>query len=232
MTLVRVSRLFFLTALLGLGGCMSKTPAPLYQLDSGSPAIPQKASGPAVLLGPIQLAEYLSQDNLLQRQADGSLLADRDARWAGRLSANVDDVLLRQLAGRLNSQRVALAPAIGFSADVQAQLNITRLDSGPTQPAVLEAQWRLVDKAGQLRDTRLVRLQEEHQGSAADQVRAQGVLLQRLAGEMAETIGPLSRQLAESARKAEARAATATKEKPSRIPVAEPVRNGAEVFRF
>jgi uncharacterized lipoprotein YmbA len=232
MNLVRVSRLLLLSGLLGLGGCMSKTPAPLYQLDSGSPAIPRKASGPAVLLGPIQLAEYLSQDNLLQRQPDGSLLADRDARWAGRLAANIDDVLLRQLAGRLNSQRVALAPAIGFNAEVQAQLNITRLDSGPEQPAILEAQWRLLDKAGRLRETRLVRLQEDHQGSAADQVRAQGLLLQRLAGEMAAAIAPLSRQIAERARKSAAGTAATSKESPSRIPVAEPVRNGAEVFRF
>ena len=49
-----------------------------------------------------------------------------------------------------DSQRTVLAPTNAeFKADVQVLLNIIRLDSGPQLPAVLEAQWRLLDRNGQ-----------------------------------------------------------------------------------
>lgn len=194
MTVVRPVALL-LTALLALSGCslLEQKPVPLYQLDSGEAVTPTRDNGVTVLVGPISVADYLRQQNLLQRQADGSLVATQDARWASGLANDIDQQLLRQLAWRLDSQRLALAPAApGFSADAQVMLTITRLDSGPTQPAVLEAQWRLLDRRGQLRDSRLIRLEEAHGGPMAEQVKAQSVLLQRLAAELAVAIQPIA----------------------------------------
>jgi hypothetical protein len=49
----------------------------------------------------------------------------------GSLSSDIDQLLMRQVAGHLDSQRVVLAPAtLGFTPDVQVLLTITRLDSG------------------------------------------------------------------------------------------------------
>ncbi|MFP3589396.1 PqiC family protein, partial [Paraburkholderia sp. SIMBA_055] len=87
---------------------------------------------------PVSVADYLQRETFLQRQADGSLSAATDGRWAGSLSSDIDQLLVRQLAWRLDSQRVVLAPATaGFSPDVQVLLSITRLDSGRNQPAIL-----------------------------------------------------------------------------------------------
>jgi hypothetical protein len=145
-----------------------------------------------LLLGPLQLADYLQRENLVQRQADDSLSLSQEARWAGSLQDDVGQLLLRQLASRLQTSRIALYPdRVGFDNQLQAVLSISRLDSGASQPARLQAQWRLLDGQGQLRGSRLLSLQAEHDGTARDQVRAQSELLQQLAAELAAAIRAL-----------------------------------------
>ena len=228
-----------LTTLLALSGCslIQPQPVPLYQLDNGKAETPT-GEGIAVLVGPVSVADYLRQRNLLQRQADGSLVAAPDARWASGLAHDIDQQLLRQLAWRLDSQRLALAPAeAGFAADAQIMLTITRLDSGPTEPAVLEAQWRLLDRRGQLRESRLVQLQEQHSGALAEQVKAQSVLVQRLAAELAVAIQPIAVAEQEAPAEPPRKKAPPVKAPPPpvegpKIPVAEPIKIDTEVFRF
>ncbi len=133
MKFLRLPFALLMTGLLGLGGCTMHQPVALYQLDSGDPGQPSQSAGMAVVLGPVSVADYLQRETFLQRQADGSLSAATDGRWAGSLSSDIDQLLVRQLAWRLDSQRVVLAPATaGFSPDVQVLLSITRLDSGKT----------------------------------------------------------------------------------------------------
>ncbi|NQD93601.1 hypothetical protein HP532_13170 [Pseudomonas sp. CrR25] len=235
MTVVRLPLILLLSGLLALAGCTRYQPVPLYQLDGGDSEVSAAKDGLAVLLGPVSVADYLQRETLLQRQADGSLTAARDARWAGSLAADIDRQLLRQLAARLNSQRLVLAPAVpGFSPQVQVLLSITRLDSGPQRPAVLEAQWRLLGKDGQLLDGRLVRLEEAHQGTIADQVRAQSLVMQQLVEQLALAVqehGKGAPSVAEEPVK-KAPVKPAPKPEQPKIPVAEPIRIDAEVFRF
>ena len=235
MNVLRLPLIALLTGVLGLAGCSTHQPAALYQLDSGTPGQPKQSAGMAVVLGPVTVADYLQRETLLQRQADGSLSAATDGRWAGSLSSDIDQLLLRQVAWRLDSQRVVLAPApAGFSPDVQVLLSITRLDSGVSQPAVLDAQWRLIDRRGQVRDNRIVHLQEEHTGTTASQVQAQGVLLQHLAQQLSVALKPLANQqpVAEAPRKqAPVQAKPAAPGKP-KMPMATPIRTDMEVFRF
>ncbi|MEK1941623.1 MAG: ABC-type transport auxiliary lipoprotein family protein [Pseudomonas sp.] len=231
---LRIPSLLLLTSLLSMVGCVAQPPVTLYQLDSGNPKMPVANKGVAVLLGPVSIADYLQQQTLLQRQQDGSLTPATQARWAGTLGADIDQVLLRQLASRLDTQRLVMAPgAAGFIPDVQVQLTISRMDSGPLQPAVLDAQWRLLDRRGQLRDSRLIHIEEPHQGGSADQIRAQSVILQRLAEQLAVAIKPLSEQpIAEESRKPAAAPTPAKTPEPPQIPKAAPVRQQTEVFRF
>jgi hypothetical protein len=99
---------------------------------------------------------------------------------------------------------------------------------------VLEAQWRLSAADGKLLDGRLVRLEEAHQGSIADQVRAQSLVVQQLVEQLALAVE-------EYAVPAPVAAQPAPKRKPAKpapqpptpqIPVAEPQRIEGEVFRF
>lgn len=233
MTVLRLPLVLLLTGLLGLLGCTAHKPIPLYQLDGGNPGVPKQTQGLAVLLGPVSIADYLQREAFLQRQADGSLVPADDARWAGSLAADIDQLLLRQLAARLDSQRLVLAPSPpGFSPDVQVLLNISRLDSGPLHPAVLEAQWRLLDRRGQLRDSRLLRLEQAHAGSPAEQVRAQSLLLQNLVAQLVVAIEPLRNQPTPEDKPAPAPQVPIKPKQQPKIPMVGPTRNNSEVLRF
>ncbi len=224
-----------LLASAGLAGCMTQ-PTSMYRLDSGSPQIPERERGAAVLLGPVQLADYLEHHAVLERLADGSLRGDESqARWAGSLKQDVDQLLLRHLAWHLDTQHLELTPASkGFTHDVQVEVRITRLDSGLLQPAVLEAQWLLFDGNGKRGASRLTRLSEEHDGTTADQVRAQGVLLQRLSELMADSIAPLLERSPMTRRpvRPPASARDSLVIPPPPIRSIEPQRTDMEVFRF
>jgi uncharacterized protein len=237
MNTMRVALALTLAGSLVLGGCVSYQPVSLYQLDGGEWQVPANKQGLALLLGPVTVADYLQRETLLQRQLDGSLTPADNARWAGNLANEVEQQLLRQLSARLNSQQVQLAPAsTGFAPALRLALSITRLDSGPQRPAMLEAQWRLTSGEGQLLDGRLIRLEEVHQGVVADQVRAQSMLLQQLVKMLAEAIQEHGKPTLAPPAPAPARKPAPVKpaaQPPApRIPVAEPGRIEGEVFRF
>lgn len=226
-----------LAGLLALSGCVASPPAHFYQLQQGNPALPEDNHGVAVLLGPLQVADYLKRESVVQRQLDGNLSVSREARWAGSLEDDIARLLLRQLAARLDSSRLALYPdRIGFKPEVQVLLNIDRLDSGPQQAAVLEAQWRLLDAQGQMRGSRVVRLERPHTGSMVNQLRVQSELLQELAGLIADAVKAMPASAA-------APAATPARQRPQprrsappsaepRIPVVSPAAGAGEVYRF
>lgn len=223
-----------LLACAGLTGCVTQ-PVPMYQLDNGTVEMPAAgADGASILLGPVRLADYLQRDALLQRLPDGGLAPEgQRARWAGDLQGNVNQLLLRQLAWRLKSQSLELSPGReGFNPDVQVELEITRLDSGPQHPAVLEAQWRVLDKLGKHQSSRLVRLQEQHQGSTGDQVRAQSELLQRLSEMIATAIEPMAVASRAPAKRNSPKTPSRPEPALPTIPAVEPIRTDLEVFRF
>lgn len=232
MTAIRFLSPLLLVSLLTVTGCSLVQPQTvLYQLDSGTLAQPAQARNLTVQLEPIGVADYLKGEQMMQRQHDDSLVIARYARWAGPLGSNLSEQLLRQLDARLEADKLVLAPVpAGFKPDLQVRVDVTRFDAGPTLPAVLEARWRLLDGNGELHATRLVRLSEPHLGSVADQVRAQSLLLQRLAEELAVAINAQPAQKPQAAVKS-APAVVPERSKP-RPPMPVPIRTDVEVFRF
>ncbi|WP_420028881.1 ABC-type transport auxiliary lipoprotein family protein [Pseudomonas aeruginosa] len=118
---------------------------------------------------------------------------------------------------------------------VQVMLTISRLDSGPKQPAVIEARWRLLDQKGDLKDSRVFHEEEQHQGSIGDQIRAQSDLLKRLAAQLAKDVKPIA-VAAEAPPPATARKPVAKpkvkEEEGPKMPLVVPIRTDAEVYRF
>ena len=182
----------------------------------------------------------MQRESLLQREVDGSLTHSQQARWAGSLDNDIGQFLLRQISAQLGSSRISLYPdRIGMQAQAQIVLNISRLDSGVQQPAVLEAQWRLLDAKGELSSSRVLHLTEQHNGELSDQVRAQSELLGQLSKQLVAALEqtlPKEQPVKKSPRKT----STATPSKqPAQgqqgellsIPVVDPVRE-LEVYRF
>ncbi|MDF3933610.1 PqiC family protein, partial [Pseudomonas citronellolis] len=236
MSALRVLACLSLVSLLGLAGCTVNRPTQLYQLDAGAAPVPTRDNGVAVLLGPVQLADYLQRESMVQRQADGILNLSTEARWAGSLETNVSQLLVRQLSSKLDTTRLALFPEQpGFTPQVQVMLTISRLDSGPKEPAVLDARWRLLDQKGELRDSRVFHEEEKHDGSLPDQVRAQSDLLRRLAGQLAQDVRPVAvaaEQPAPQRKQAQAaEQAAKPKEEGPKMPLVVPIHTNVEVFR-
>ncbi|WP_068829081.1 PqiC family protein [Pseudomonas sp. BMS12] len=179
-------------AFLLLAGCATSTPQHFYQLPMPQAQASSTGNGPALLLGPLQLADYLQRESLVQRRSDQRLDLSPDRRWAGSLQDDIGNLLLATLANQLHSGNLALYPdRIGFRADAQLILHIARLDSGPQQAAVLEARWRLLDAAGQQQAGDLLRLEQSHDGSLDGQVAAQGQLVERLGERLAAAVKSL-----------------------------------------
>ena len=157
---------------LGAVGCSVAPPTQFYQLQQPITDVASHENTATVLLGPLKIADYLQRENMLQREVDGSLTLNQQARWAGSLDNDIGQFLLRQVSAQLGSSRISLYPdRIGMQAQAQIVLNISRLDSGVQQPAVLEAQWRLLDGKGALSSSRVLRLEEQHNGELSDQDR-------------------------------------------------------------
>lgn len=175
-----------------LAGCAAGTAQEFYQLPAPAAPASPRGEGPAVLLGPLQLADYLQRENLMQRQNDQRLSIGANAHWAGSLQDDIGRLLLSTLASRLHSGNLALYPdRIGFPAQAQIILHISRLDSGPQQPAVLEARWRLLDARGRQHAADLTQLSETHDGSLDSQVAAQSRLIQQLGQRLAQAVQAL-----------------------------------------
>ena len=79
----------------------------------------------------------------------------------------------------------------------------------------------------------MVHLEKPHAGTTADQVKAQGELLQQLSEQLAVALKPLANQppLVEP-RAPEKKAAPKQGAEKPRIPMASPIRTDMEVFRF
>ena len=174
---------------LGTVGCSVAPPAQLYQLQQPVMEKVNLNSSATVLLGPLNIADYLQRESLLQRNTDGSLIISTEARWAGNLEDEIGHFLLRQISAELGTSRISLYPdRIGMKAQAQVVLSISRLDSGVEQPAVLEAQWRVLDGEGVLRKSQLTSLEQSHNGSVGDQVRAQSELLAQLSKQLGQAL--------------------------------------------
>lgn len=233
--LKRVPLLLAICGALGLSGCSSLSkPETLYQLPAAEFIESAPTSGAArVVLEPVQVADYLNTEVLLQRQVDGSLHASKE-RWAGRLSGHVTDQFFRQLASALADQQLVQGELSDkLNADAWVNVVISRLDSGPEQPAVLEARWQVKGRNGQLAESRMVRLTETHQKDTADQVRAQGLLLQRLVEQLSSAVKPVAlAPKVEAPSKALTPKTVPSRDESPRRPPPLPVRTDVEVFRF
>lgn len=234
-TLYRPLHWLMATLVLTGAGCSLVAPSEFYQLQAPSEVVASTHQDTAVLLGPVKLADYLQREQIMQRQGDGRLSASRNGRWAGNLEDEVGQLLLRQMAVRLGSSHVALYPdRIGVKPGAQIVLSISRLDSGEGEPAVLEAQWRLLDAGGEVRNSKVLTLQAKHEDELASQVRAQSDLLVQLSEQLAEAV----RQLRDGQRKVEQARQVRSHEnsqvnsrKENSMPVVEPVQE-LEVYRF
>jgi uncharacterized lipoprotein YmbA len=143
-----------LLGLAALAACTATLPTRLYTLDSAQAVPPALGTGPALGLGPIELAPYLDRPEIVTRSGVHQVRLGEFDKWAEPLQA----MLARQLGDRLReaagSRAVLPMPSRGETEPrYAAAVSIDRFDADETGKVVLDARWRVY----QTSDERTVR---------------------------------------------------------------------------
>lgn len=175
-----------------LAGC-SGSPQYRYYLLTAPEFAPAAEGGPAIGVGPVEVAEYLAGDELIYRLDGNELQVARSAQWAEPLAAGIARVLALNLARLLETQDIRRFPWQPRNAPQFAvKVRVLELDTSAAQ-ATLVAQWLLYRPAdGATLTRRISRLRtpltpsDALPGSIAP---AYSALLEELGTELAAALG-------------------------------------------
>jgi uncharacterized lipoprotein YmbA len=150
--MVTTLRTLLLIAAFVAAGCAS-SPAPRYYRLLAE-AVPAPATdGPAVIVGPFQLAEYLARPQIVSLGGGNRVAIDDYERWAEPLDANFQSVVAANVGRLLGSDRVLEFPAQTILKDARrVSGRVIRFDVDAAGEAVLEVQWGITDATGGVRE--------------------------------------------------------------------------------
>jgi uncharacterized lipoprotein YmbA len=134
-----------------LGGCLSRSQTPrFYSLSPMQPdQVISKRKSPAhnavIGIGPVKLADYLDQSNLVTRTSDNQLVKAEYDRWAGSIKDDLMNVLAENIGVLLRTDRIYLYPwRTSVPLDYQVVVDIVRFDGRLGDAAWLSARWSIL----------------------------------------------------------------------------------------
>ena len=134
---------------MALAAACATSPQPRYYRLLAQAAPAAAADGPAVIVGPFQLAEYLARPQIVARTGANRVAIDDFERWAEPLQANFQSVVAANVGRLLGSDRVLEFPAQTILKGAQrVSGRVVRFDVDGSGEAVLEVQWGITDAAG------------------------------------------------------------------------------------
>ncbi len=150
MTNSRLYRIFF-PALLVLifltNGCM-KQGLPLYYHTLSSPEQSSLSSAqndlPAILVGPVHVASFLNQQQLVKQQTSNSVSLVEQHRWAGNLTEMLSNTLITQLSQQLSSEHIYSFPSTYSENELRLELDFLHFEEDQNRKANIEARWRIL----------------------------------------------------------------------------------------
>ncbi|GGO74020.1 PqiC family protein [Bowmanella pacifica] len=138
--------------LLALTAC-SSAPPPLQYYLLDSPGIKSAENTPLkrqIRVEVLPLPEYLQQDGLVMRMADGSLHVSRQHLWAQGLQQSMPQVLVDALNHTQSGHFLIMTEPGAERAEERLVVQIRHLLIDQQQGALLNAQYWLLDKQGQV----------------------------------------------------------------------------------
>ena len=139
-----------IVAIFSAGCARSQTPR-FYTLTSIQPAeVTSKRGSPAqnavIGIGPVTMADYLDQSDLVTRTSDNQLRKAEYDRWAGSFKDDFINILAEDIGFLVPSERIYLYPWRGsVSIGYQVALEIIRCDGRLGEAAHLVARWRVFE---------------------------------------------------------------------------------------
>ena len=168
-------------------------PSRFYRLAPSAAAHVQAGKKPpSIGIGPIEIAHYLDQPQIVTQQSDYEYRAHEFNRWVEPLRGTIPALLRENLAARLHSDAIFDYPWTSGVARPQYQLgiDILRLHCPADRRCELLAFWELSD----LQQGQVITVRESVLSAAAagpeysDQAAALSGLLGQLADEMAKAV--------------------------------------------
>lgn len=178
-----------------LSGC-GRSPNPRFYTLSALPeqfgsTRASQAHNAVVGIGPIKIADYLDQSQIVTRTSDNQLVKDEFNRWGGPFRNNFTNVLADNIGYLLPTQQIHLFPwRQAVAIDYQVTVDVVRCDGRLGDAAVLESRWSLFQGPDKkLVTTRRSSLTEAVTGpDYADLVAAQSRAIGRLSQEIVQAI--------------------------------------------
>ena len=174
--------------------CGSSPPTRYYQLEERVSQTDNSSSSTlSVRVGPLYIARYLQQPNIVTRQDDYQVEVAEFDRWVEPLEQSIGRILTTNLSDTLSSNWVHEF-GVGNDAierfDYQVLVTITRFDANANDTATLTAQWNLVTPQSSVTvlAKRTVLTQPVASSSYSSQAAALSDLISELAKEIADNI--------------------------------------------
>jgi uncharacterized lipoprotein YmbA len=179
-----------------VSGCLGRSPSPsFYALTPVQDQVFSRRSSPVqnpvIGIGPVKLADYLDESQIVTRTSDNQLVKAEFNRWVGSFKNNFMNVLADNLGSLLSTDRIYLYPwRLSVPMDYQVTVDVVRCDGRLGDAAWLEARWSIFGgPEKKLLKTMRSNISETVSGpDYADLVAAQSRAVAKLSQEIATAI--------------------------------------------
>lgn len=162
--------------------------------DAGArgPSIPGQLS---LGIGPITFPGYLDREQIVSRVSQQRFALSENDRWAEPLQENFTRVLSQNLSVLLHTDQIVRYPwQISHRPTYQVEIEVLRFEPNRSQEAQLMARWNIIDPS-------MKKLISTRESRLARQARATST--EATVAALSETLGELSREIADAIRAAE-----------------------------
>ena len=180
-----------------LGGCLGRSQTPRFyalsamQEDQAISKRKTPAHHAVIGIGPVKVADYLDESQIVTRTSDNQLAKAEFHRWAGSLDDNLTNVLADNIGFLLPTDRIHRYPwRTSVPIDYQVVVDVVRCDGRLGEAAWLIARWSVL-RGPEKKLLKMNRSSIREPVSGADYaalVAAQSRALARLSQDIAQAI--------------------------------------------
>ncbi len=152
MTNYKTIRAFILSGLLLLlvNSCI-KQPIPVYYYTLGDSELPVTSSNsslPTIAVGPVDVASFLNQGQLITQNSRYSVTIEEQHRWAGNLKDMLTTVIISNLRHTLKTEKIHTFPISEKTEHLQLAINFTHFEKDSDGNALITAYWKVISEDG------------------------------------------------------------------------------------
>jgi uncharacterized protein len=172
-----------------LAACTS-SPSHFYTLSRAQETRLESAYSASVAVGPVTIPESVNRPEMVVQVGPNRVALDEFNRWAAPLPAEIQRVLIENLAQLLGTPRITRYPQGAISSpDFRVEIDVLRFELAPGNGALLDAIWTVRGKSEKAAKTGRTTLREPVSGDSYDAlVAAQSRALGTLSRDLAQTI--------------------------------------------